>query len=115
MTTDRGSGLRNAVLEILSQAPLARKTVARLDGAVPHGKERNKRVAVALVQFDSVPGQTERNPGQMEQLTEQAVQAGARWVTLTVASGQRRTSSRITSAVAFHMKGLGWLFQVASH
>ena len=39
-----------------------------------------RRVNVALVQFDSVPEQTQRNLKEMERLARTAVEQGARWV-----------------------------------
>jgi len=39
-----------------------------------------RTIGVALVQFDALPEHTDRNLKEMERLTEQAVQKGARWV-----------------------------------
>lgn len=39
-----------------------------------------RTIPVALVQFDAVPEQVDRNLREIERLTEQAVKSGARWV-----------------------------------
>jgi predicted amidohydrolase len=39
-----------------------------------------RKVPVALIQCDSVPGQVARNLDNMERLTEQAAKSGARWI-----------------------------------
>ncbi len=43
-------------------------------------RQRKKTIPTALIQFDAVPEQIERNLRQMERLVEKAVGAGARWV-----------------------------------
>jgi len=60
-------GLLGAALWIAVAEPSA-------EGAPP------RSIRVALVQFDSVPEQTEHNLDEMERLTRTAVEAGARWV-----------------------------------
>ena len=44
------------------------------------GETGQKSVRVALVQFDAVPEQVERNLQQMARLTKQAAASGARWI-----------------------------------
>jgi len=39
-----------------------------------------RKIPVALIQCDSVPGQVERNLDNMERLAEQAAKSGARWI-----------------------------------
>jgi len=46
--------------------------------AMPGGLAR--KIPIALVQFDAVPEQIDRNVGEVERLTRQAVVGGARWV-----------------------------------
>lgn len=49
-------------------------------GAEPQGTEKARTVPVAVIQFDAVSGQVDRNVGEMERLSETAAQAGARWI-----------------------------------
>jgi len=58
---------------LLLQAPLAGAALRAL-GAV------KRQVPVALVQFDAIPEQVDRNLGEMERLASEAVRRGARWV-----------------------------------
>ena len=49
-------------------------------GPTPGQELRTQSIPIALVQFDAVPEQVERNLEEMERLTTEAVKAGARWV-----------------------------------
>ena len=44
------------------------------------GPREHRRIPVALIQFDAVPEQVERNLKSMERLAEQAAAGGARWI-----------------------------------
>ena len=61
------NGNRRMFLHSLACAPLAA-------GAA------TKKIPLALIQFDAVPEQAERNLGEMERLATEAAKSGARWI-----------------------------------
>jgi len=58
---------------LLSKGEASGRAVAQSGGG-------RRKISVALVQCDSVPGQVEQNLGTMERLAEQAAKSGARWI-----------------------------------
>jgi len=59
---------------------LAATGVHRSGGAKPRETEKARTVTVAVIQFDAVSGQVDRNVREMVRLSEAAAQAGARWI-----------------------------------
>ena len=51
-------------------------------------------IRVALVQFDAVPGQIDRNHEKMKSLVEEAVDSNARWIVFHEATVCDYTSER---------------------
>lgn len=76
-------GARRRFLKTLAFGAAATTTLApsyplsALSGA---GPRRGRQIRVALVQFDTVPEQIDRNVSEMEKWTTQAAAKGARWV-----------------------------------
>jgi predicted amidohydrolase len=50
------------------------------EGADPMATEKARVIPVAVIQFDAVSGQVDRNLREMERLSTAAAQAGARWI-----------------------------------
>ena len=68
---------RNFVRNLMLAGAVSGGGLAKADAV----RNRRKRtIPVALVQFDAVPEQVDRNLQEVERLTERAVGAGARWV-----------------------------------
>jgi predicted amidohydrolase len=78
MAKNRRQFLRALATGAASGALLA-TSEARGRAAV-QGAGGSRKIPVALVQCDSVPGQVERNLDNMERLAEQAAKSGARWI-----------------------------------
>lgn len=59
---------------------LQRRTFLKSVFAASGAYAATRTIPVALVQFDAVPGQVDRNTAEVERLTKKAVSSGARWV-----------------------------------
>lgn len=57
-----------------------RRQFMNLGAATAASTAITRTIPVALVQFDAVPEQVDRNSAEIERLTKQAVRMGARWV-----------------------------------
>jgi predicted amidohydrolase len=78
MAEDRRQFLRTLATGAAGGALLAAGEAS--SRATVQGGGASRKVPVALIQCDSVPGQVERNLDTMERLAEQAARSGARWI-----------------------------------
>ena len=78
MMENRRDFLKTVALGTLAQPALAGSGPDAL--ASPKRSGGVRTIPVALIQFDAIPEQVERNANQMEMLAERAAQSGARWI-----------------------------------
>ena len=78
MAGDRRQFLRTLAAGAASGALIAESKAG--SRAAGQGAGGAKKISVALVQCDSVPGQVERNLDNLERLAERAAKSGARWI-----------------------------------
>jgi predicted amidohydrolase len=77
MAENRREFMRTLAAGVASSVFLAKSQVSGPTGQSGGG---NRKIRVALVQSDSVPGQVGRNLENMERLAEQAAMSGAAWI-----------------------------------
>jgi hypothetical protein len=77
---NRRSFLKTVIAGAAGGTGLAALRAQGQGGAGPLGTEKVRIIPVAVIQFDAVSGQVDRNLREMERLSAAAAQAGARWI-----------------------------------
>jgi predicted amidohydrolase len=77
---NRRNFLRTVIAGAAGGTSLAAHRAHEQGGTDPQATEKARTIPVAVIQFDAVSGQVDRNVREMERLSAAAAQAGARWI-----------------------------------
>ena len=77
---NRRNFLKTVIAGAAGGASLAALGAHEQGGAGPQGADKARTIPVAIIQFDAVSGQVDRNLREMERLSAAAAHAGARWI-----------------------------------